>query len=149
MTETGTATINETEPEQRTLSEGIHWGTGRRKTSVARVRLIVPGEGKIEINGREFEDFFPIERHRQTAALPLRTGDVIDKVDVKAKVDGGGPTGQAGAIRLGIGRALVKACPELEETLREAGHLTRDSRMKERKHYGFRGARRGTQFSKR
>jgi small subunit ribosomal protein S9 len=101
------------------------------------------------INGRDIQDFFLVERIRLLAGLPLQTSGMAEKVDVMVNLEGGGLTGQAGAVRLGIARALIRANPSLDEALREAGHLTRDSRMKERKHFGFRGARRGTQFSKR
>jgi len=123
-------------------------GTGRRKTSVARVRVRA-GSGKITVNRRPLEDYFPLPKHRNdvTAALD-KTGKRND-VDVRIRVSGGGPTGQAGAIKLGIARALLKFDPELIAPLREASLLTRDGRMKERKKYGLRGARRGTQFSKR
>ncbi|MBI2190712.1 MAG: 30S ribosomal protein S9 [Planctomycetes bacterium] len=127
----------------------IYWGTGRRKTSVARVRLIAEGQGKATVNGRDLDSHFLVERLRQIARSPLETVKKTAQFDILVQVEGGGNTGQAGAIRLGVARALVKADSHLESTLRDAGHLTRDSRMKERKHYGRRGARRGFQFSKR
>jgi small subunit ribosomal protein S9 len=123
-------------------------GTGRRKTAVARVR-VRSGEGKIMINGRAFEEYFRVEQHRQAVLAPLTSTGMREKLDVVIRCDGGGPNGQAHACKLGIARALKKIAPETEGTLREHSYLTRDSRMKERKKYGLRGARRGTQFSKR
>lgn len=123
-------------------------GTGRRKTSVARVR-VRPGEGRILINGRVFDEYFRIEQQRQSLLAPLMKTGMREKVDVIIHADGGGPNGQADACKLGIARALKKMDVALESTLRDYGYLTRDSRMKERKKYGLRGARRGTQFSKR
>ena len=123
-------------------------GTGRRKTSVARVR-IRPGSGKITINKRSVEDYFPIERDRQDVAAPLLSVNRLHDFDVIIRVSGGGSTGQAGACRMGVARALISYESELYETLREVGHLTRDARMKERKKYGLHKARKGTQFSKR
>jgi small subunit ribosomal protein S9 len=123
-------------------------GTGRRKTAVARVRLR-PGTGAIKINDRTLEDYFPVETDRMNVADALEvTGHRAD-MDVLVRVSGGGPTGQSMAIRMGIARALLALDTESFPTLRGGGYLTRDSRMKERKHYGLRGARRGTQFSKR
>lgn len=122
--------------------------TGRRKTAVARVRLR-PGNGEIVINGKELDAYFPSIKDR---ALISGTLDEVGKrssVKIAITVDGGGPTGQAGACRLGIARALKALDAELAEPLRQGGFLTRDGRMKERKKYGLRGARRGTQFSKR
>jgi small subunit ribosomal protein S9 len=124
------------------------WGTGRRKTAVARTR-ISRGTGRIIINERPFEDFFPCERDRVEVMEPLRVTRTTGKYNVAASIKGGGPSGQAGALCLGIARALIKAEPGLEEALREHGLLTRDSRMKERKKYGQRGARARYQFSKR
>ncbi len=124
------------------------WGTGRRKTAVARVR-IAPGGGKIEINGRTLNDYFTKEVDRKAIFGPLEVTSTGGKMDVLVNADGGGPTGQSGAIVLGLGRALLKYDPTLESALRAAGFLTRDSRMKERKKYGQRGARRRFQFSKR
>jgi small subunit ribosomal protein S9 len=123
-------------------------GTGRRKTSVARVRVRA-GNGKITINSREFEHFFVREQDRNAVLAPLAQTDRVGSVDVSINVHGGGITGQAGACKLGLARALKIYDSGLEEALRQAHLLTRDSRMKERKHYGLRGARRGTQFSKR
>ncbi len=123
-------------------------GTGRRKTSVARVRLRA-GKGQITINGRELEHYFPNEKERRHVLDPLNLTERRESLDVVIRVNGGGPTGQAGACKMGIARALKLYDSGLEEKLRHSGFLTRDSRMKERKHYGLRGARRGTQFSKR
>ena len=123
-------------------------GTGRRKTSVARVR-IRPGKGKITINKREIDEFFKIEQDRRAVLVPLEHCDLREKVDVVILVHGGGTTGQAGACMQGIARALLKYDSDLHEKLREKDFLTRDARMKERKKPGLRGARRGTQFSKR
>lgn len=123
-------------------------GTGRRKTSVARVR-IRPGKGKITINKREIEEFFKIEQDRRAVLAPLEHCEVLGKVDVVILVHGGGTTGQAGACMQGIARALLKYDSDLHEKLREKNFLSRDARMKERKKPGLRGARRGTQFSKR
>jgi small subunit ribosomal protein S9 len=123
-------------------------GTGRRKTSVARVRLR-PGEGKIRINDREFEKYFLIIRQQNAVLAPLEQTGRRTQFDVIIRVDGGGITGQADACKLGIARALKKADEQLADGLRDSGLLTRDGRMKERKKYGLRGARRGTQFSKR
>ena len=123
-------------------------GTGRRKTSVARVRLI-PGNGKMTINGRDIDEFFNYETLKVIAKEPLTISDTINKYDVKITVHGGGFTGQAGAIRHGIARALLQADGALRPLLKKAGHLTRDPRMKERKKYGLKKARRSPQFSKR
>jgi small subunit ribosomal protein S9 len=123
-------------------------GTGRRKTAVARVRLRA-GTGVVTINDRTLEDYFSVETDRMNVLEALEaTGHRAD-MDVIVRVSGGGPTGQSGAIRMGISRALLAIDTESFPTLRGGGFLTRDSRMKERKHYGLRGARRGTQFSKR
>ena len=124
------------------------WGVGRRKSAVARVR-IAPGTGKIEINGRELNDYFTAERDRKSIFGPLEVTNTGGKMDIFVNTDGGGPSGQTGAILMGLGRALVKYDNSLEAPLRGAGFLTRDSRMKERKKYGQRGARRRFQFSKR
>ena len=124
------------------------YGTGRRKESVARVYL-TPGTGKITINDREFEDYFPVDTLKTIVKQPLVAIEGADKFDAKITVKGGGFTGQAGAIRHGIARALVKADAEYRPALKSAGFLTRDPRMKERKKYGLKGARRAPQFSKR
>jgi len=123
-------------------------GTGRRKTSVARVRVRA-GNGKITINKRTLENFFSNLHDRNNVMAPLEATGQTGKVDVVVRVHGGGISGQSGAIKLGVSRALKLYDAELFDTLRHAGLMTRDSRMKERKKYGLRGARRGTQFSKR
>jgi small subunit ribosomal protein S9 len=122
--------------------------TGRRKKSVARVRL-VPGNGKVVINKREFENYFPLETTRITVNQPLELTGKKSVYDILVNVHGGGITGQAGAIRHGVARALVKSDEELKPELKRAGFLTRDSRMKERKKYGLKKARKSPQFSKR
>ena len=124
------------------------WGTGRRKSSVARVRIRAGG-GAIQVNGRGYEQYFPTEGMRRLVLAPLHATEKAEQIDVFANVKGGGPVGQAGAVRLGIARALKLHDPGLEQTLRDGGFLTRDSRMKERKKYGQRGARARFQFSKR
>lgn len=123
-------------------------GTGRRKTSVARVRIRA-GKGKFTINDRDLAEFFTIDQDRNAAVSPLEHCGVRDSVDVEIKVHGGGNTGQAGACMQGIARALLRYDSDLTDKLREKSFLTRDARMKERKKPGLRGARRGTQFSKR
>lgn len=138
--------VEEKQPEPPV--NGFWWGTGRRKTSVARVR-IRQGNGKIYINGRRVNEYFKIERDQKAVVAPLLATGYEGKVDVIAKVQGGGFTGQAGAVVLGIARALVKMDPQTEDILREGGYLTRDPRMVERKKYGRRKARRSFQFSKR
>lgn len=127
---------------------GVAMGTGRRKTAVARVR-IKDGDGKLTINGRELEAYFHTERDQQDVLAPLKATKTLGKVDVWVRVNGGGTTGQAGAIVLGIARALQARDPELHHTLSSGGYLTRDGRMVERKKYGFKKARRSFQFSKR
>jgi len=124
------------------------WGVGRRKSAVARVR-IAPGSGKIEVNGRTLNDYFTNERDRKAIFGPLEVTSTGGKMDIFVNATGGGPTGQAGAIVMGLGRALAKYDQSLEGPLRNGRFLTRDSRMKERKKYGQRGARRRFQFSKR
>jgi small subunit ribosomal protein S9 len=124
------------------------WGTGRRKSAVARVR-IAPGSGKIEVNGRSLNDYFTNERDRKAIFGPLEVTNTGGKLDIWINSSGGGATGQSGALILGLARALMKYDPTTSEALRNAGFLTRDSRMKERKKYGQRGARRRFQFSKR
>jgi len=125
-----------------------YFGTGRRKTSVARVRLL-PGSGKITINGRDIDEFFGMETLKVIAKQPLKLTDTLNTFDVIVNVHGGGFTGQAGAIRHGISRALLEADINLRPALKRAGYLTRDSRMVERKKYGLKKARRAPQFSKR
>jgi len=124
------------------------WGTGRRKTACARVR-VAAGSGKIEVNGRSLNDYFSKEQDRKAIFGPLEVTNMGGKMDIFISADGGGATGQAGAIVMGVARALVKYDPSLEAALRDGGFMTRDSRMKERKKYGQRGARRRFQFSKR
>lgn len=124
------------------------YGTGRRKESVARVRLVA-GDGRIVINGRSIDEFFGLETLKAIVRQPLVLTNTLDSYDVLVNVAGGGYTGQAGAIRHGIARALLKVDPELRPALKKAGFLTRDPRMKERKKYGLKGARRAPQFSKR
>ncbi len=124
------------------------WGTGRRKTSVARVRL-VPGTGKIIINGKEYSKYFPVSRQQEIVTEPLRATKNTKKYDVHANIRGGGTSGQAGAMMMGLGRALLTADPDSLEVLREGKFLTRDARMVERKKYGKKKARKSFQFSKR
>jgi len=123
-------------------------GTGRRKTAVARVRL-ASGTGKITVNGRPFENYFPADTLRSVAAQPLTVTGTAEKLDVRVNVSGGGPNGQAGAVRHGISRALLRFDVNLRPTLKAEGFLTRDPRMRERKKYGQPGARKRYQFSKR
>ncbi len=130
------------------MAQVQYYGTGRRKSSVARVRL-VPGNGNIVINNREVENYIPFEALREVIKQPLVATETLGSYDVLVNVHGGGYTGQAGAIRHGIARALLQADPEYRGTLKRAGLLTRDARMKERKKYGLKGARRAPQFSKR
>jgi len=124
------------------------YGTGRRKEAVARV-FVRPGTGKITINGREVEEYFRNVEWRNNAVEPLKFTNTADQVDVEVTAKGGGPGGQSGALRMGLSRALSLMNPELRPGLRKNGFLTRDSRMKERKKYGQKGARRRFQFSKR
>ena len=126
-----------------------HYGTGRRKASVARVRVYENGTGSITINGRDLDDYFGLETLKLIVRQPLNTTGTIGKVDVVCTVEGGGVTGQAGAIRHGVSRALLEVNPEFRAQLKAAGFLTRDPRMKERKKYGLKAARRAPQFSKR
>ena len=125
------------------------YGTGRRKSSVARVRLFENGTGSIIINGRDIDDYFGLETLKLVVRQPLAALNLTDKVDLIITVTGGGVSGQAGAIRHGLSRALVALNAENRPTLKAAGFLTRDPRMKERKKYGLKGARRAPQFSKR
>jgi small subunit ribosomal protein S9 len=124
------------------------WGTGRRKTATARVR-IKPGTGKLTINGREFEQFFVTDDTRRAAVQPLVATETRNNYDIAVNVTGGGPNGQAGAVSLGIARALLRENENFDKLLRDNGLLTRDSRKVERKKYGRHKARRSTQFSKR
>ncbi len=150
MTETATTpeTQTETTPEVPAGPKTYIWGTGRRKTSTARVR-IAPGSGKITINNRELNDYFSREPDRKAIFGPLEAANIAGKLDIWINARGGGTTGQSGAIVMGLARALIKYDPSTETALRNSGFLTRDSRMKERKKYGQRGARRRFQFSKR
>jgi len=125
------------------------YGTGRRKSSVARVHLFTGGTGTVTINGRDIDEYFGLETLKYIVRQPLNTTDMAGKVDISATVKGGGVTGQAGAIRHGISRALLQVDESFKPLLKEAGFLTRDSRMKERKKYGLKAARRAPQFSKR
>jgi len=135
-------------PRAKSQEKVQFYGTGRRKKSIARVR-ITPGTGKIVINGRTIDEYFGLETLKVIVNQPLNTANVAGKYDVTCKVIGGGYTGQAGAIRHGLARALVEASEELRPSLKAAGFLTRDPRMKERKKYGLKKARRAPQFSKR
>ena len=124
------------------------WGTGRRKKSVARVRIRA-GTGKFLVNDRDVNEFFKLPADQRTAHQPLETAQVAGKWDIWVNVNGGGTTGQAGAVSLGLTRALMRAVPETVPALRDGGLTTRDARSKERKKYGRRGARRGLQWAKR
>lgn len=130
------------------MAQVQYYGTGRRKHSVARVRL-VPGEGRIIINKRNLDEYFGLETLKLIVKQPLTLTETLSKYDVLVIATGGGTTGQAGAIRHGISRALLKVDPEYRPSLKRAGFLTRDPRMKERKKYGLKAARRAPQFSKR
>ena len=132
-----------------TPKKAYFYGTGRRKSSIARVRLIPGGTGVITINNRTLDNYFGMETLKYIVKQPIETVGVAEKFDVEVKVQGGGFTGQAGAIRHGLARALVQADAEYRSALKAAGFLTRDSRMKERKKYGLKAARRAPQFSKR
>ena len=125
------------------------YGTGRRKSSVARVRVYENGTGSIIINGRDIDNYFGLDTLKLVVNQPLVAADLVGKVDVVVTVAGGGVSGQAGAIRHGLSRALLQLNPEYRATLKAAGFLTRDPRMKERKKYGLKAARRAPQFSKR
>ena len=125
------------------------YGTGRRKSSVARVHLFESGTGAITINGRDIDDYFGLETLKMVVRQPLNTTSTLGKVDIVATVEGGGVSGQAGALRHGISRALLQVNPDFRPILKKAGFLTRDPRMKERKKYGLKAARRAPQFSKR
>ena len=130
-------------------NEALYYGTGRRKSSVARVHLFQGGTGSITINGRDIDDYFGLETLKLIVRQPLVATNTLGKVDVEATVAGGGVSGQAGAIRHGIARALLLVDENYRSTLKAAGLLTRDPRMKERKKYGLKAARRAPQFSKR
>ena len=130
------------------MAQVLYQGTGRRKKSVARV-MVVPGEGNVVINGRPINDYFKTTTHQILVRQPLELTKMTGRFDVVANVNGGGVSGQAGAIRLGLARALLKADPNLRPLLKKAGFLTRDPRMKERKKYGLKKARKAPQYSKR
>src|ERR1700712_5105166 len=148
MADTETPTAPAAESTEPKVKQTFIWGTGRRKSAVARVR-VAAGTGKILINKRQLNDYFSSERDRKAIFGPLEVSNTGGKMDVIVNASGGGLTGQAGAVIMGLGRALVRYDGTLEKGLRDAGFLTRDSRMKERKKYGQRGARRKFQFSKR
>ena len=126
----------------------VQIATGRRKESIARVRL-VPGTGEFQLNGRSLEDYFPTRAHRMVVSAPLRTVGREKEFDVVARIEGGGVAGQAGALRLGIARALIELDPELRPVLKKEGYLSRDAREKERRKYGLKKARKAPQYSKR
>ena len=131
------------------MADQVHYyGTGRRKSSVARV-FLRPGSGKFEVNGREFDKYFLTEAQRVEVKQPLVTSETTSTFDIQANVSGGGVNGQAGALRLGIARALAEVEPDLRITLKRAGFLTRDAREKESKKYGLKKARKAPQYSKR
>jgi len=130
------------------LASKQFYGTGRRKSSVARVYLI-PGKGSITINKTDIEEYFGLDTLKVITRQPLVSTNTVEKFDIKVNVHGGGVSGQAGAIRLGIARALLEVDADYRKVLKQAGFLTRDARMKERKKYGLKGARRAPQFSKR
>ena len=129
------------------MSQAQYQAVGRRKKAIARVRL-VPGDGKVVVNRRDIDNYFGLETLKMTVRQPLVLTETVGRFDVLVNVYGGGLSGQAGAIRHGIARALVKADPELRPAIKKAGFLTRDPRMKERKKYGLKAARRAPQFSK-
>ncbi|MDQ0300864.1 small subunit ribosomal protein S9 [Salibacterium salarium] len=130
------------------MAQVQYYGTGRRKNSVARV-FVVPGDGKITINDRNIDEYFDLETLKLVVKQPLAETGTEGQYDLKVNVNGGGFTGQAGAIRHGLSRALLEVDPDFRKPLKDAGYLTRDSRMKERKKYGLKSARRAPQFSKR
>jgi small subunit ribosomal protein S9 len=130
------------------MAQALYSGTGRRKTAVARVR-VVPGDGKITVNGRDYTEYFPRLAYQTVVTAPLRALETQNRYDIVAKVEGGGPTGQADALRHGIARALAEESQEARGELKAAGFLTRDARAVERKKYGLKKARKRPQFSKR
>ena len=130
-------------------SKPYFYGTGRRKHSVARVRVYANGTGSIKINGRDIDDYFGLETLKLIVRQPMELTDTMGRFDIECNVTGGGISGQAGAIRHGISRALLEVDPEYRKILKSAGLLTRDPRMKERKKYGLKKARKASQFSKR
>ena len=129
-------------------NDAVYRGTGKRKTSVARV-ILRPGDGDTWINGKKIEEYFPRQVHRMLATAPLKTAGLEGQYDLRVRLHGGGPSGQAGAMRHGIARALVEANPELRVPLKREGYLTRDARQVERKKAGLHKARKAAQFSKR
>ena len=130
------------------MAQTAEIATGRRKEAIARVRL-VPGTGAFQVNGRSLDEYFPTRAHRMVVAAPLRLAGRDKDLDVIARIEGGGVSGQAGALRLGIARALIEMDPELRPALKKEGYLSRDSREKERRKYGLKKARKAPQFSKR
>ena len=130
------------------MAQALYSGTGRRKSSVARVR-VVPGDGKITVNGRDYTEYFPRPAYQTVVTAPLRALETQNRYDIVAKVEGGGPTGQADALRHGIARSLAEESQEARGELKAAGFLTRDARAVERKKYGLKKARKRPQFSKR
>jgi small subunit ribosomal protein S9 len=151
LTETATEVsqpAGEAPPGPRRAAAGPAGATGRRKEAIARVRII-PGNGRWAINGRPLQDYFPNRVHQQLVSEPLRALDLDGAYDIIARINGGGVTGQAGALRLGIARALIEADGESRPALKKAGLLTRDARVKERKKYGLKKARKAPQYSKR
>jgi small subunit ribosomal protein S9 len=146
--ETPTPVAEPARPARPVAIGGPVGATGRRKEAIARVRL-VPGTGQWTINGRSLEDYFPNKVHQQAVNEPLKTLDVADRYDVLVRVQGGGVSGQAGAVRLGIARALTQTDDDARPPLKKAGFLTRDARAKERKKYGLKKARKAPQYSKR
>ena len=130
------------------MAQTAEIATGRRKEAIARVRL-VPGTGAFLVNGRSLDEYFPTRAHRMVVAAPLRLAGRDKDLDVIARIEGGGVSGQAGALRLGIARALIEMDPELRPALKKEGYLSRDSREKERRKYGLKKARKAPQFSKR
>ena len=130
------------------MAQALYSGTGRRKSSVARVR-VVPGDGKITVNGRDYTEYFPRPAYQTVVTAPLRVLETQNRYDIVTKVEGGGPTGQADALRHGIARALAEESQEARGELKAAGFLTRDARAVERKKYGLKKARKRPQFSKR
>src|ERR687885_879505 len=130
------------------MAQALYRGTGRRKTAVARVR-VMPGDGKITVNGRDYTEYFPRPAYQASVSAPLKVLGAGERYDIIAQVEGGGPTGQADAVRHGIARALAEESQEARSELKDAGFLTRDARAVERKKYGLKKARKRPQFSKR
>jgi len=146
--EAPTSYTSETTTVRRRSASGSGNATGRRKEAIARVRL-VPGTGQFKVNGRTLESYFPNKVHQQLVKSPLAALDGVEQFDVVARITGGGISGQAGALRLGVARALILIDPENRPTLKKAGYLTRDARVIERKKYGLKKARKAPQYSKR